>query len=55
MTEIALIKRARKVVFQGEPGSRVDSTAEPWKYFAVNSGVVIASQICSGVAPMKTW
>jgi hypothetical protein len=30
------------------------STRPPWKYFCVNSGSVIASQICSGVALMYT-
>jgi hypothetical protein len=36
------------------PGSKLDSTLEPWKYRLVNSGFVIASQISSGLALMKT-
>ena len=35
--------------------SGVMSMVVPWKYFCVNSGLVIASQIASGVARMKTW
>ena len=32
-----------------------DSTLVPWKYFTVNSGFVIACQILSAGALMKTW
>ncbi len=37
-----------------EPASPVVRTREPKKYLAVNSGLVMASQICSGVALMNT-
>ena len=33
----------------------VISILEPWKYLAVNSGIVIASQMASGVERMNTW
>ena len=39
----------------GAPASPVVSTRPPWKYFVVNSGLMSASQIASGVALMNTW
>ena len=39
----------------GVPASPVVSTRPPWKYLVVNSGLMIASQIASGVALMNTW
>src|SRR5262249_38609061 len=38
----------------GLPASRVEATRPPQEYLLVNSGLVMASQICSGLALMKT-
>ena len=60
---LARIKKAKVKIEYGpanEPwnvrrSSGVVSIVTPWKYFEVNSGFVIASQIASGVALMNSW